>query len=280
MKSISLKSLLFIEKLSGLALKVLPHPKIIFLHIPKCGGTSIASSISTSIYAGSDGFIDPIHTRDFASKLLSLDQVEGTELLFNIRRTLFLDYHRKGIRYIYGHFPVVKQCLLNPKDYIFLTISRNPVDRFISQFSYFLATRYFTHNKKVTLEDIEALWDNYLDSYLSKFHANTLSAYLDQQSLSNLGEPDSIIRAAENLSYFQVVGFLEDLPLFSQQFADKTGRKLNIGLLKNKTSDRFDRDKYDLVKAFFTESRRNQVTDLCSSDIELYNLAKQKFYSN
>ncbi|MEL6470121.1 MAG: hypothetical protein AAFQ74_10365, partial [Cyanobacteria bacterium J06623_4] len=115
------------------------YKKVAFLHLPKCGGTSIAASIARAIGANSSGYVDPIRTRKLAQLYMEgCEQGEGSKLLFTIRRALFFDYFTEGRPYIYGHFPIIKECLLNSQGYEFVTLLREPTQRFISQFKYYL----------------------------------------------------------------------------------------------------------------------------------------------
>lgn len=275
MRNLVLRTLLRSEKTHKYLKQNFSYKKLAFLHIPKCGGTSIAHAISEAICVEHDGYINPIHTRNLAQLLVGSEQkLEEIELLFNIRKTLFFDYFKKGNSYIYGHFPIVKQCLLEPEDYVFVTLLREPIERFISHFRYHVATRELRDKSFVTDSDIEILWTDYVSSEIAKLHSNTLTAYLDEKSLCSLGKPDSLDRAIENLQYFGVVGLLEDLDSFSRKFNSKLKTNLYIKDVKNRTSDKISQDQNTLIKKFFTDKIYDQISQLCSQDITLYNFAK------
>ena len=40
--------------------------KWIFLHLPKCGGTSVTASLRRALGAGPEGFINPVQMREWA----------------------------------------------------------------------------------------------------------------------------------------------------------------------------------------------------------------------
>ncbi|WP_099237330.1 sulfotransferase family 2 domain-containing protein [Synechococcus sp. BDU 130192] len=277
MRSIFLKTLSASEKINKYLEKRFSYQKTVFLHIPKCGGTSISSAISRAICANHNGYVDPIMTRYLAQKLSKNHTTTAEiELLFNMRRALFFERFEKQEPYIYGHFPVIKQCLLDQGNYMFMTILREPVERFISQFKYYLATRVLNKKKSVTHDEIKVLWDDYFYSDLAQFHANILVSYLDDKSPDGIGTSDSLERAVTNLKYFKIIGTLDRLDLFAQKFNNKTNRALDIEVVKNKTADKMLQEQNFLINSFFTEQRNQEIRQLCRQDISFYCLAKQQ----
>ncbi|MEO1684091.1 MAG: hypothetical protein AAFS06_12630, partial [Cyanobacteria bacterium J06631_12] len=173
MRSKILKAISQSEKVHARMRVRFSHKKVAFLHLPKCGGTSIAASIAEAIGANSSGYVDPIQTRKLAQLYMEdFEQAEGTKLLFTIRRALFFDYFMEGRPYIYGHFPIIRKCLLNSQGYEFVTLLREPTQRFISQFKYYLAKRILPTQKYIDQNYVEGLWQDYFCSDLAKFHAN------------------------------------------------------------------------------------------------------------
>lgn len=250
--------------------------KIIFLHIPKCGGTSITNAIASSVGASTKGYINPIHTREIAQEILG-DQAEGSRLLLQLRQAILLDNYFKNESYIFGHFPIVRKVLDEPKNYLLVTVLREPVERFMSQFRYYLATRYtnqLEHNQILSLEEIEKIWQNYIHSNLAIFHANTLSAYLNDDSNLEIGIEASSNRAIDNLNHFHIVGFLDQLGIFTNQFYQRSGSQLTIPS-ENKTQNKVSRKQNELFKDFLDKEKYSTAKKMCYYDIKIYEYALQ-----
>ena len=275
MRTTILRAISTSEKVHVRIRKAFSYKKVAFLHIPKCGGTSIASSIAAAIGADRSGYIDPIRTRGLAQMCLEdCRRPEGSEHLFAIRRALFFDYFKEGKPYIYGHFPIVRECLVNSEGYEFVTLLREPTQRFVSQFKYYLATKALPNEKFITQERIEDLWQEYFCSDVANFHANVLTAYLDESSFLRLGHSDSAARAIENLKSFSVVGTLENLDLFTQKFRATVNAPLVIRSVKNKTSDKVAKSQNILLDRLFTPDKMEDIYNICYRDINVYNFAQ------
>lgn len=274
MKSSLSLSTLYSRKLTNYLERKLIRQKVVFLHIPKCGGTSIRSAIADSIGAKHKGYVNSLHTKRFAQIKLSREEVEGSEVLLKTRQSIFFDYFSKDVPFIFGHFPIIQDCLIHPKGYIFITVLREPVSRFISQFKYFISTRWPSKKIDITRQNLNDYWKTYIESDLANFHANILSAYLDGNDLSNIGTNESKARAIDNLKHFHVIGFTENLSDFSAKFLEITNNSLDIKR-RNVSADKMDSIQKAELDRFFDQSKYKRISDLTSKDRELYEFAKQ-----
>ena len=253
--------------------------KVIFLHIPKCGGTSIGTAIASSVNASTKGFIDPIQTREIAREI-SNQLPEGSQFLMQLRQAMLLQYYMRDEPYIFGHFPIVRKILEEPKDYLVVTVLREPVARFISQFKYYLATRFtnqLTDNKILNQEEINDLWQTYINSSLAIFHANTLSAYLNHDRNLGIGTKEASDQAIDNLDFFHLVGFLDQLNTFTNQFSQISGNKIIIPS-KNRTQDKISHQQNKIFQDVLDHEKYLIAEKMCYHDLKIYNhvLNRQK----
>ncbi len=80
--------------------------KWIFVHLPKCEGTSISTGLRQTLGAGIEGFINLVETRKWARfDLPDGERAEGLARLFQIRLTLLRAHADRGVPFIYRHFP-------------------------------------------------------------------------------------------------------------------------------------------------------------------------------
>ncbi|MEA5596129.1 hypothetical protein [Rivularia sp. UHCC 0363] len=277
MNTLAVKFLRNIESTSRKLANTLSQKKVVFLHIPKCGGTSISSAIASAIHTGWEGYVDPIRTRKLAQLILGdQEQAEGSSLLFHIRQAIFFEFIQEEKPFIFGHFPVIYDCLINPKDYVFVTVLRYPCERFISQFKYSVGTKYNSLKQPLNTDEINLIWNNYIESKLAAFHANILSAYLDERGSYDLGSQESLARAMRNLEYFEVVGFLEKLDDFSENIYQAIGKKITIEV-KNKSEYKLSSyQQKEIFLNFFDEQKLLQINELCRQDLKLYEFAQSQ----
>lgn len=247
--------------------KRLLKQKILFLHIPKCGGSSIDRAISTH-------YRDPIRiTKDVIFRLDAPASLKASRMcgltLADYREYLLMYYMSlKQIRYITGHFvfktPVFSEFRL---DWDFITILRHPVSRW---FSHYFFNRHKASDHFSTDLDLQA----YTRSEGGISQGHFLVYYLTGQGAGSQSIPKSAVaEAIENLDKFAIVGCLEHLDVFKHQFQERYGVKLNIPRKNiNPLAKTHQKDQ-------ITEEIRRKVENICRPDLEVYNylLAQMTF---
>ena len=187
----------------------------VFLHIPKCGGTSVTRAINRKFAP------EAIHhlaaTR--VSSKLELD-------LMSYRENLLL-YHlaKEDCRLVTGHYNWSDRAYrLFGDEWKFVTVLRHPVKKWLSQY-------YFNRYKDIPAQHFQIDMD--IDEYMNSQEGRALGH--DQVSkLSDLAitEPDAMLEAAlENLDRFDVVGLTEHLDRFQQDFGQCFGTAIDIARL-------------------------------------------------
>ncbi|WP_263841227.1 hypothetical protein [Salinibacter sp.] len=251
--------------------------KWIFLHLPKCGGTSVASGLQRALGVGPEGFIDPVQTREWVQRdLPDGERAEGSARLFRLRLTLLREYADRGDPLIFGHFPLDEH-LLTKRDteYRWLTVLRDPAQRVRSQFTYGLLTR--EPSAVTSVSAVKNRWRSYLGSDLFQFHANLYAYYLGGHAVGFDPERMDEMRshAKENLRKFDVYGCLDDLPDVANDFRTLTGRDVDFRRLNSSTANSETKEQMRVIEQFEKSVDMDQLRERTQGDIELYNLARR-----
>lgn len=201
---------------------MLNEPKIVFHHIPKCGGMSITAGLALTYY--------PLRLalggrRNFPGRLDAKAASAAAALQGQNRyeyRRLLMAYHLEQDKtpFLFGHYPFCPSAYERFKnDWAFVTLLRDPVKRWYSEYYW---NRYKSHDYDKTELDIEA----YLDSEQGRLNAQSFTNFLAPRP-DPLAPPTAkdVKHSLENLEKFDVVGKLEDLPKFRSAMKTRFGRK-------------------------------------------------------
>lgn len=249
--------------------------KICFVHLHKCGGTSIAQAIK-SCYQSFSSITDKntFHLngtaasnaahKSFENHLRSEDE---DYLLGKFREHLLL-YHmcQSKIKYVAGHFSFSEIAYQNfSKQYAFITVLRDPVKRWISAYLY---NRYV----------VSKLDQDFSDFLNSERAIKGGCLYVKSiGGLNKTGDYTSeaaIKRAKENLHKFSIIGFLEHKEAFSKQFEKQFGRKLKIRKYNQNHNSK------DFKESLISEETEAKIREICRPDIEVYQYAINNFLQN
>lgn len=248
----------------------------VYLHLPKCGGTSVAAAFQDALGVGAGGFVDPINTRKWATYDLPEECIaEGSEALFRIRLNLFREYVNKDEPFIYGHFPLDQMTFDGHESaYRWVTVLREPVDRVLSQFKYYTLTR-----EPEVASDASALqsrWQSYLDSDLAYFHCNLYAFYLGGHAVRfNIGEIEGMrARAKANLRRFTIGGTVEGLDRVGEAFREQTGFPVAFKKLNSTQSKAGNKRQKDAMAAFMASVDKDRLQRMCAGDREIYAYAE------
>ena len=235
-----------------------------FMHIPKCGGTSITEALYASVPLHRRvGMIDANATRRAVSILESdvdtalhyHDDLETGSHVYATRTAILLTHMAWNTPMIYGHVPFnAKSYQHFGETYKFVTLMREPLARTLSNFAH-------SAREGLIPDDFEA----YLDGPVVRTHGLSYLRYFSGRHLIQPEEEAEVLREAqENLALFSLVGFLDELDEFSQNFRLIFGRGLDIFKYNTATDTKFEP----------THAQRARLEELLSTEIKFWHYAR------
>jgi len=235
--------------------------QIFFLHVPKCGGTSVDAAISEAY-----GWKPCLHLDSVASRRASDARQEDLMAYRNSLLPYFME--QEGLRYISGHFVFDSELhSLYGSQWSYVTMLRDPVQKYISQYNYNL------HKQDKNHFGIEESLEQFIDSpegiRLGQDMVQKISGLAVVTDEESSERKNHIDQAIQNIEKFHLVGILEDLEHFETGFKENFGVSLRI----KKMNINHSKDKKQLSLAI-----RNKIESLCEPDITLYNHVKELLY--
>lgn len=224
---------------------------IIFVHIPKTGGTTFDQLIKRQYKPESLFLFNNV--QESLAKFRQLTEVE-----------------KRDIKFIQGHmrFGLHKEF---PQPCTYMTILRDPVDRIISLYYYALRSPEHPAHQAVTSKNMSL--KEYVSSGVSTLVNNNQIRFLCTTELvSEYGQcsPEMLESAKKNLQDFAVIGlterYNETLILLKRAFNWNNPYYIKINVTKNRPlRENFDKDTINLIEKY------NEL------DMELYKYSKEKF---
>ena len=248
--------------------RTMGHP-VVFHHVPKCGGTSVGRALRKK-YILSQATVKPEESfRAFAAFTEREDRDQLLIDVLDLREQMLLYWLFDDVRCVSAHVRFSETAYSQFKDrYKFITVLRDPVDRFISNY-FWHAGR--PHETAFISEDFAGFLETPRARRLGASYVEYFCGLPKEMDITS----DNAIRAAiSNLDKFDVVGGLNHLDRFKARIREELGVRLRIG-----HENKMKQSKSTKKKTITPELRR-RAEEVCKPDIAVWRAAMPRIQAD
>ena len=250
---------------------------VAFIHVPKCGGTSIDSGLRENYLTlnlmrdSRCQRIDSLRSAYVGAAFDGLDFIGGDprnnrNMLFNRDLALYQMLDDR-VKYVSGHFPFDRRLYEETSGrFSYMTVLRDPVEKWLSNYFYRLRREKKFNGRPLEHWKINASIEEYLESDRGRFHGYDYVKYFGGvRDDYDYTSSEAIETAKENLRYFSVIGVLED----GHRLQSDIKREFDLAMrIEHRNKSRSATEKE------ITDDIREKIRGICSADLEIYNYAK------
>lgn len=236
-------------------------PKIFYCHVPKCAGIAVSNQIWKQVFDGYQvsTFNFDLKASDTASKTLAVDRMTVREFVFVYNLSIPQNYYGTG------HVRCRPNIVRAFKDeWNFLTILRNPVQRWISEYVY---NTYKEGDWEKNILPIE----EYLSTEKARVTGLSYLRYFSNMPEGYFGDYRKFIEeAVETLEHFSVIGITEAIDEWCESF-ERCFHK-SISIPPRNTSPQME----ETARIQANASLMTKIEKLCEPDIDVYRQIVEK----
>jgi len=231
--------------------------RIVFHHVPKCGGTSAGRALRRA-YIVSQGTVTP---RESEQAFDAVRRSNGNPSFGNVselREMMLLYMLHSDVRCVAAHIPFSNAAFDQfAGRYAFVTLLRDPVDRFISNY-------FWSHKHPDGVQYVPEPLEEFVETERAQRLGSTYARYFCGAPAQQMFTTEHANAAVRNLHRMNFVGFLDEVPEFEKALRALTGRRLSIG--KENVAGTSGRR-----GAIMSGPLRQKILDACKIDLAIWN---------
>lgn len=252
----------------------LPQPEMVrrlyprgtvFVHVPKCGGTSVEMGLRAA-YRWSRFRVDSERSAAGAKAVLGPEAaVRDALIMGSVMRSHVLHYALAcGYACITGHAPLRPGMMeAYAGSHAFVTILRDPVERFKSHYAFSYQSGRHGHIEEP------------LEAFLETPRAEDIGRlFVKYYGLVETGAGyevgAAVARSKETLEKMEAIGFLDRMDEFAAALTRVRGKTVSIGHANKGEARR-------KAPVALTPGIERRIRELCAPDIEIYEWARSRF---
>lgn len=236
------------------------HPqRVVFHHVPKCGGTSIGRALRKR-YLLSQSTINPeasFHAVELSRGPASADKLLPEVVRF--RQMMLLYFLCEDIRCVSAHVWFSPTAHARFKDtYKFITVLREPVSRFLSNYRW-------SHGKENDHGRIDLPLEAFLETERAvRFGAMYVQYFSGLPAEADMRSAEAVDAAIQNLEEFDIVGRLQDMERFEQEVQSILQVRVRVGH-ENRAKTASESSLASLDPAL-----RARIEEICAPDLAVW----------